>query len=248
MINSISLKGLRNSEFVQFGTDVLSIIKINDPQALGVLAQYDAFASANKVVEGLFNKEQASAATDELVALDDQRDRLINGINALVLGYTYSTDENQKKNALLLQVNIDSYGSGIAKENYQSETAIITNLLDDWATKPELSAAVAVLNLATWQTQLAAANAAFNAKYLVRTQEMGSAPPDSLKEKRTEATNAYYELRDFIDSFFTINKGAMPFSKTTNELNALIDQYNRLIAGRGRGSEPPLTPPPSPIK
>jgi Family of unknown function (DUF6261) len=248
MIISIDLRGLRNSEFVQFGSDVLSIVKINDPQALGVLAQYDALAAANKTVENLFNKEQASATTDVLVALDNQRDRLINGISALVLGYTYSTDETQKRNALLLQTNIDSYGSGIAKENYQSETAIITNLIDDWTAKPELAAAIAALNLGSWQTELAAANAAFNAKYLVRTQEKGSASPESLKEKRTVATNAYYELRNFIDSYFTINKGAEPFRKTTNELNALIDQYNRLIAGRGRGPEPPLTPPPSPIK
>jgi Family of unknown function (DUF6261) len=247
MLDSIDLRGLRNSEFVQFGTDVSSIVKLNDPQALGVLGQYSAFLSANAAVEALFNKEQASAATDELVALDHQRDNLINGINALVLGYTYSADEAQKKNALLLQANISSYGAGIAKENYQSETAIITNLLDDWTTKPELAAAIVALNLTGWQTQLAAANAAFNAKYLARTQEMGSAPPDSLKEKRALATNDYYKLRDFINSYFTINNGAAPFAKVTNELNALIAQYNNLVAGRGKGTPPP-SPAPSPAK
>jgi hypothetical protein len=35
MIISIVLRGLRNSEFVQFGTDVLSIVKLNDRRHWG---------------------------------------------------------------------------------------------------------------------------------------------------------------------------------------------------------------------
>jgi hypothetical protein len=246
MIAILPLPKLRNSEFIQFIKDVLGIVSLNDPQALLVLSQFDALKTEKDVLESLFNKEQASALTDELIALDDQRDNLLNGIIALVQGHTYSLDSVIKKSALALQANITSYGTGITRENYQSETTIIDNLLDDWGTKPELAAAIVMLNLAGWQTQLAAANAAFNAKYLARTQEMGSAPPDSLKEKRALATTAYNELSGFINSYFTINKGIAPFGKVTNELNALIDQYNRLIAGRGKGTE--LPPPPAPAK
>jgi Family of unknown function (DUF6261) len=248
MIAILQLARLRNSEFIQFINDVLGIVSLNDPQALLVLGQFNALTAEKDVLQSLFNKEQASALTDELITLDEQRDNLLNGIIALVQGYSYSQDPLQKKSALALQVNITSYGTGIARENYQSETTIITKLLNDWTTMPELAAAIALLNLSTWQTQLAAANAAFNAKYLARTQEIGSAPPDSLKEKRASATDAYTDLRDFINSYFTINKGVAPFGKVTNELNALVDQYNRLVAGRGKGNNPEPPPTPQPVK
>jgi hypothetical protein len=244
MIANLQVQKLRNSEFIQFVNDTLSIVSLNDPQALLVLNQFNALTAEKTILETLFNKEQASALTNELIALDDQRDNVLNGIIALVTGYTYSLDPVQKKSAIALQTNITSYGTGIARENYQSETAIITNLLDDWNTKSELAAAIVMLNLSGWQTQLTVSNSAFNAKYLARTQEMGSASPDSLKEKRAVATTAYNDLRDFINSYFTINKGAAPFGKVTNELNALIDQYNRLIAGRGKATEPPPAPTP----
>ena len=49
------------------------------------------------------------------------------------------------------------------------------------------------------------------------------------------------KLRNFIDSYFTINEGAEPYNTTTNQLNALVDQYNVMMAGRGGKDE---TPPP----
>jgi len=73
---------------------------------------------------------------------------------------------------------------------------------------------------------------------------LGAANPATILEKRLASVQLYYALRDRIDAFYTINNGANPWGKTVNELNALIDQYNVLLAGRANEQEP--TPPPPP--
>ena len=237
MISKIPLQELRNSEFLQFSTDTLGIVSLNDPNTLQVLTQFDALTISKTELEGLFKKEQGSQITDEIVKLDALRDSLINGISAVVLGNTYHFDTTMQGYASVLEANLSIYGAGIARENYQSETAIINNILNDWSTQPDLITAVAALGLDAWVAQLEAANTSFNAKYLERTQELGAVSSDTLKSKRLETANAYYELRDFIDSYFTINKGVAPFDKVTNELNALIDQYNKLLISRKSGGD-----------
>jgi hypothetical protein len=232
MISSIKLYNLRNSEFIQFITDVLDIVDLNNATDLQVMGQYNDLFISKGELEHFYKKEQGSDLTNEIVKMDALRDSLITGINAIVTGNTYHYDEITKGYAVLLENNLSIYGKNIARENYQSETTIINNIVSDWTTNPVLSNAATKLGLNTWIVQLQAANSNFHSIYLQRTQEFGAASPNTLKLKRQETTNIYYELRDFIDSYFTINKGAPPFDKAINELNALIDQYNTLLAGR----------------
>ncbi len=138
MIKGIALQTLRNAEFLQFLKQLAAIFTSHDPALLKVTDPFDAFIAAKASVDLLFNEDQASAITDELVALDAQRDDLINGMICIVQGHTYHFEQPMRKHALTLQTNIASYGSGIARENYLSETAILDKLNADWETKPEL--------------------------------------------------------------------------------------------------------------
>jgi hypothetical protein len=86
------------------------------------------------------------------------------------------------------------YGSGIARLNYQAETATLNNLMRDWENKPELTDAVAFFSLSAWVDELKAANDSLQyQKYLSRTQEYGDASPETIKGKREE-TNAVIML------------------------------------------------------
>lgn len=232
MINSITLYSLRNSEFIQFLTDFLAIVLQKDPTAMQVKKQYDAVAALENSLEALFKTDKGSDITDELIALDLRRDNAFNGISTLVSGYSYSTDAAVKQNSKLLTDHLALFGIGIAKDNYQSETATLRNIIADWTNKPELKAALTALNLISLQTELEAANTAFGTKYLERAQEVGAVSPDTIKAKRLEAANVYYKLRDALDAHFTLEDGAEPYASTINSLNALIDSYNTLLANR----------------
>lgn len=242
MITSIHLVNLRNSEFLQFSEDFLALVLLNDPRALKVQPQYDKLRAATDTINALFKTDRGSLMTEELVALDERRDTAITGITLYVQSLTYHFNPAIRTQADTLVANLSNYDTGVAKQNYQAETAIISSILTDWTEKPTLKAAVTALNIADWQTELAEVNNAFNTKYLARTQELAAASPDTLKEKRQEATLAYYTLRDFISSHYTLNEGAEPYNKTVNELNALITQYNTLLAGR-KGGKNDTSPP-----
>jgi hypothetical protein len=223
-------------------TDILAIVQKNDPAALKVTEPYNTLKAKLDSIESLFKIQQGNVISDELFTIDARRDAAINGILALVNAHTYNTDANLKAQALLLQNHLSAFGSGIARDNYQSQTASIRNILQDWNARPELTAAVAALQMQAWQTELEAANTLFSDKYLARAQETGAASPENIKSKRAEANEAWYALRDLINAYFTIEKGAPPYGPTVSFINGLIENYNNLIARRGRGEDVPNMP------
>lgn len=231
MLNAIDLRTLRNGEFVQFGADLYGIINANNPVALNIEPQLLPFKASLDETTKLFKLERTSPITQELVLLDERRDRAITGISGLIDSYGYHFNAAISNASNTLANNLKLYGSGIAKLNFPTESATLAAIIADWETKAELTAAMSKLGLTVWIAELKAVNLLFGQKYLERTREYGAANPDKLKEKREETTVAYYELRKFIDAYAVVNPG-MAFVNLSNELNALIAQYNELIGSR----------------
>lgn len=241
MINSIVLQPLRNGEYIQFLTYTLNIVSKSNPQALNVSKQYEALRTATENVEKLFKISQASLVTAEIEALDKRRDDAINGINLHVQSLTYSSDPEINQHAKILSAHLALFGPRIAIENYQSETTILRNIVNDWKNKPELQAAVTALNLVNWLTELETANNEFNQAYLKRNEELAAAPTEKLRELRNIANNLYYKLRTRINSNLDINDGAEPWAGTVNLLNQHISTYALLQTRRAGGTgEPPV--------
>lgn len=235
MIKNIDLKGLRNSDFLQFLGDLLRIVNFYGAASLGIREEHEVLQAAEREAGALCRKKKASNLTEELAALDSLRDDLINGILSLVHGYTYSPDPEIKRSGHLLQNHLytyDTHGSGIARENYFSETAILDLLVQEWTVKPELAQAIELLNLSSWKKQLADANLAFQRKYLLHRQEMAALPDESMTERRETATEAYFALRDHITALHTIHHGQYPYHQVVSDINDLIEVYARLIYAR----------------
>ena len=240
MINTLLLQPLRNGEYIQFLTDTLDIVSKNNPKKLNVNAQYDALLEAKDNVEKLFKISQGSLVTEEIENLDKRRDDAINGINLHVQSLTYSPDALINKHAKTLSAHLALFGPRIAIENYQTESTIIRNIVNDWKNKPEQQEAVAALNLGSWLTELETANNDFSTAYAKRNAELATAPTDKLKELRSKANELYYKLRTRINSNLDINDGAEPWAATVNLLNQNISTYTLLQTRRtaGKGEEP----------
>jgi hypothetical protein len=247
MINAIKLPLLRNGEFIQLMSDILAIVAKNDPKVLKVAEPYDKLKELFDSIEGLFKIQQGNVISDELFEIDARRDNAFNGILAFINAYTYSTDANLQKQSQVLQTHLSAFGVNIARDNYQSQTASMRNIIDDWDNKPELKEAISALKLGPWKTELAAANTLFSEKYLARAEETGAASTDSIRGKRNEANDAWYTLRDLINAYYTIEKGAAPYGPTVSFINGLMEYYNNLIAKRGQGEEVPEEPVPAPV-
>ncbi len=237
MINNIALQPLRNGEYIQFLTDTLNIVAKNNPEALNVNAQYIALRTATDEVEKLFKISQGSLVTEEIEALDARRDNAINGITLQVQAMAYSADAALNKYGKTLSAHLALFGTGIAKDNYPSETTTLRNIVNDWKNKPELQEAVAALNLGNWLAEMENANNAFNLAYAKRNEELAVAPTEKLKELRHAANNLYYKLRTRINSNFDINDGAEPWAATVNLINQHIAAYALLQTRRVAGTK-----------
>ena len=241
-MNAIELKLLRNAEYLQYVKDYLGIINLNNPEQLGIDAKLAVLTTKATELEALYKKALASEKTQELLALDERRDNAINGIYYFLLGYSYHYDADLQQKAQSLLANMALYGSGIARLNYQAETATLNNLLRDWENKPDLADAITSFNLTSWVNELKTANEEFNTQYLLRTQEYGDASPETIKSKREETNAAYYALRDRIDALhLLVETPPSPYATVINQLNALTDQYNNLLINR-TGNHSPETP------
>lgn len=232
-MNAIELKLLRNAEYLQYVKDFTGIINLNNPEQLQIDARLSAFTTKITELESLYKKALASEKTRVILTLDERRDDAINGIYFFLLSYTYHYDSEKQQNAKLLLDSIALYGGGIARLNYQSETATLNNLLRDWEAKPALADAIAFFGLGTWVAELKAANDEFSVQYLSRTQEYGDASPETIKQKREETNAAYYALRDRINALhLLVETPPSPYAQVISQLNALIMQYNKLLVSR----------------
>ncbi len=232
-MNTIELKLLRNAEYLQYTKDFEGIINLNNPETLQIDTKLAAFSAKITELEALYKKALASETTQELIALDERRDNAINGMYYFLMSQTYHYEKEKRSKSQSLLDNMALYGSGIARLNYQAETAVLNNMIRDWENRPELSSVIADFDLSGWLTELKEANDLFNGKYLSRTQEYGDANPETIKLKREEANAAYYALRDRIDALhLLVETPPSPYTTLINQLNALTAQYNALLTNR----------------
>ena len=243
IISGVDLNQLRNAEYIQMNTDILSIVNVNNPVALSIKPFYDALAAKMLEIDPLYKIEQGSVLTADLETADMRRDKAINGILFNVNSFAYHFEPNKAAAAVLLQANFNNYGTGIAKQNYTAETTIITNMVGDWINKPELNNAVDQLALKEWLSELDAANKAFNTIFLQRNKEVAANPIEKLKEKRLEANDLYYKLRDKLLAFGSVNDFANPWAVTIKQWNTLLETYNQIIATRAANNDDETTPP-----
>jgi 50S ribosomal subunit-associated GTPase HflX len=66
MIQAIDLTKLRNAEYLQFTTDVLRIVDINNPTTLQVQAKYDALNDFKNDLETLFKNRPQTPSPQKL--------------------------------------------------------------------------------------------------------------------------------------------------------------------------------------
>jgi Family of unknown function (DUF6261) len=233
-IQSIDLKSLRNAEYIQLQRDLLKMIHLNDETLLKCKPQYDATAAMLAVIDAIFKTDQGSDVTPIIEALDAKRDAYIMGIYKNIESYTFhfAPAKVAAANVLTDALKIYGFASDVTENSLPAETATINSMVGDIATKANLVAATTELGLTTWFTELKTTNDLLAQKYIDRTVELGGANPNVIKDKRIEANELFYKLRDMIIAQATVANDAAPFPKTINEINALITQYNVILNNR----------------
>ena len=133
-------------------------------------------------------------------------------------------------------------------EVIEQETSVIQSILADFTNRAELAAAVAALGLNAWVAYLGAVNTEFDQVYVQRSQQTAG-DPSKVLDLRAAVTAAWETLKQHITAHATLTP-TPALTKTVSEMNRLIEDYNKSVAGRGGAApeEPqaPADPEPTP--
>ena len=146
------LNRYRNGEYLQYMKDVLQLV--NDANLDTLTVQVGALSPIVDNIDAAFQQSQGSTLTQEIINLDERRDRAIVGLRSTTDGYTYHHDTAKATAATALNANIASHGNTIQRLSYQEETAVLDSIIADWETDSELTAAVATLDLGDWVSRV----------------------------------------------------------------------------------------------
>jgi hypothetical protein len=237
MIQSNSFRTLRNPEFLQQGKDLSSVILAATPKILGIEKQYLAFDANVKAIDELYKKVSGHPLTKTLVELDDKRDAYFMGICFIVDAHLKHWDAAIVAQASLLNDSIKVYGRTIIIANYQSESASLDSLIDNWEKTTALTDALTALNVDSWKAELKATNALFVQNYTQRAEEAGANDAlTGLKELKEKAIKSWQKLEHIItgktEEFEDDAAKAPLYEALTNSINGVLDNYNNLIHQR----------------
>ena len=243
LVKGLSLKNLTNALFVQFLHNILQIFLNLDPTKLKVKDEYDALSADTAKLDKEFKTDQGSDITDAMVKKDGERDRDFCGIRDNIKSYFSHYDGKKVGAAEKLMSNIGLYGTDANRAPLSEETALLNNMLNDWATNLDIKAAVTELGLDAWVAHLKLKNSEFEALDLSRSQEMGGKTDKGTQLARAASMNSYYALRDMFEAQYKANKASGDFPKALADFNGVIDNYNNMLSHKTSKKDGGTTPP-----
>ncbi|MEW7278455.1 DUF6261 family protein [Aquimarina sp. 2201CG1-2-11] len=230
-MNTPYLNRYRNGEYLQYMTDFLELLKKQDVEALQLTEPKALLTPIVDNIDAAFKQSQRSELTQEVIALDERRDRAIVGLKAVTSSYQYHYNKNVVDAATALNDNIVSHGDTIQRLSYQEETAVINSIVKDWETETVLQAAVTKLSLGNWLSELKESNERFSARYLDRVGETAISPSIDIHTLRTQATEAYRIVISHIQAHATLS-GLAAYTTILNQVDILARQYNQVVDNR----------------
>ena len=153
----------------------------------------------------------------------------------------YRSDPEKKKSAIILLKSYDRYNAGITRKSFQYKTAVITNLLENWNSKPEFSNALHVIGANSWIEELTLKNNTFYEQYF--TKAISSVPKAQSNKMKADIKAVFEELITDTTSFARVSpcllytspsprdrtRSRMPSSACKKKTNKYVHRYSILL-------------------
>lgn len=232
--NQITYALLTNTEFYQLYSLIAKSASDANPVLSKFKPEYDLLDAVLKRLLAALNQEKASEFTAALQKLDARRDLAISGFITWIKGLAKHPKPIKSEPAMVLLNFINSQGTGIATQNLQTETAILTKIVTDCKTELNLKNALTALDGNDWIVEIEQSNEDFIATYNNRSNEKGEdQSKESFFDVRKVAIPIFEALVEMIKSRYKIaladNTDITLLQKCVNEIEATITQYRQLI-------------------
>lgn len=231
MIKAIKLAHLRNSEFLQFATDVINRCELVNQEDLKLSEAVLAFKDTAADLETVYNKDTHSEVTEKLLASDAARDSDLVGIHTVCEGYAYSRDKAIAESAQRILQSIDRHGKSLSRLNYQAETTVVDAITGEWNSNEQLKQDLQMLNLTQWAGLLGVENNSFSQLYQDRVDDKLDTVGQSFTELRAGVIATYRTLCDTIFAHSIITKNEQ-YQTLADAINLIIADYQGILDRR----------------
>ena len=204
---------LNISLHVQFHYNQYKLVKAVDQTKLKIpVSVMNAWDTTINAETDLVEQSSASERTAQMLALDNERDHLLDGIFHVVRGMRYSPTEATSEAALRLYMKLKPYAD-LRNRPYEMESVGIRGLENDMKTK---TADIAAIGLTDAFTRLYAANEEYEKLRTDRRNDVMDAKIPAAQRVRPLTDAAYDVVCQYIQSAY--------LNATTDDEKAMIEQ------------------------
>ena len=231
MLSRGYLQLLKKEEFIEYTRNIKNICIKYGIERLDIAPQITAMQDMIYRLDSVLIFDRTKAYTKELDKLNRNRNDRVNGLRFGFLMNTYHRDPEKKAASKLLLDRLDSYGTGIARMNNETESTVIHNFVDDCENTNIYKNAIALLGLGEWVAGLKADNEAYRKLYGDRIKKQSRNKKISFTKLKPQAIKIHEALSRRINAhveLYEIGK----YDMLTNQLATLKGRYMQIINTR----------------
>lgn len=230
MIEKVNLKSVKIKDFIQTITNIYNFVKEEDLDALKLKSFAEDLKAKNTLLEEVYVQPSTKTTTKSLEGLDEERDKLITSIIAMIKVYINSPDVTQGEKAERLLEVIKKYGKNISVLSYKAETTAIRGVITDIEESTALQAIVTEFHLDNWLGQLKAKNSEFETLYNSRTQTQSEQEIGISKVARAETQQSLEQFIKAINAYSFGNEA--PYKVLADKINTEISRIRTEVKQR----------------
>ena len=195
---------------------------------------WTAFHQAYNTYDQVFNPARKSLDTEDLANLDTTRDDALGAYHEALLGLQRNPNEAKRQAARQLNLNYDTYKPDRTQE-YMKETELIQQMTTEIRAQQQLAAAIQLLGLDDYLTDLEQKNQAFADLMKGRTTSTEGYQKGAMVEARANVEQKYQLLRQMVN-VASIYEGDTEYRPFLLAVNAEVEHFNQILNRKGKGN------------
>ena len=230
-INHLDVTRMDITTVLGFFLQVKDVISANTALATALDTVWTTYTAALDDYDGVYAQSRKWLQTDELKALDKDRDTALRALLNAIKAMTQAPNAEKAAAAKRVQFVCDKYTID-AGDEYMKETTAVSQMVHDMETA--CAADIALLGLDEWLADLKAKNQAFLVKMNERTAEQAGLQKGIVRDKRVVVEAAYRNVVKLINAMAIVEVPAgLDFGAPIDRLNAEVEHYRQILARKG---------------
>ena len=228
---SVKISHLDNATFLSYMHQVYDHGMADATMQARMGQWWTDFAAAYLHYDQVINPTRRSLLTEDLKDVDDERDDSLGAYHEALLGLQRNPNAEKRQAARLLLLNYETFSPNRAQE-YMKETELIDQMLKEQENSQDMTAAVTLLGLGDYVTDLKAKNDNFAATMFDRTASTQGQEKGAVAAARADLEAKFQLFRRLLNVASTY-EGDTDYRSFILAVNAEAEHYRQILARKG---------------